>query len=179
MRSNRVIELVTRTVVAVMLLLSAWVVTGTTAEAQGRRHGSGFNRPNRVFVQPRGFVGPQHRGYIAPRHRAFIGPRVYVGPRFGFYPRGYPAYFPYGYLSYYPYGYSYFSYGYSSYFPYTGVAYLEEQGYRDGYHEGKDDARDGDSYNPTRHSRYRNAYSVLYRDAFLRGYDVGFREYAG
>ena len=35
MRSNRVKRLVTRTVVAVTLLLSAWAVTGTTAQAQG------------------------------------------------------------------------------------------------------------------------------------------------
>jgi len=36
MRSNRVRRLVTRTVVAVTLLLSAWAVTGTTAQAQDR-----------------------------------------------------------------------------------------------------------------------------------------------
>lgn len=168
MRSNRVNSLATRTVVTVILLLNAWAMTGTTAEAQGRRQGSGFNRPNRVYVQPRGYAGPRYRGYVTPRYRGYIWPRVYVGPRYGYY--------PWGYRTYVPYDYSYFPYDYSAY---NSAAYFEERGYRDGYHEGKDDAQDGDSYNPTRHSRYRNAYSALYREAFLRGYDVGFREYAG
>lgn len=148
MRSNQVRRLVTRTVVAVTLLLSAWAVTGTTAQAQGRWHGRGFNRPNRVFVQPRVFV--------RPRSRVFITPRVFVGPRVGFYPRVYSSYVPYG-----------------------GVAYQEERGYRDGFSRGRDDARDGDRYDPYSHSHYRNAGTVAYRDAFLRGYDVGFREYSG
>src|SRR6266498_925918 len=92
MRSNRVKRLVTRTVVAVTLLFSAWAVTGTTAQAQDRWHGRGFNRPNRVFIQPRVFVSPQRR--------VFIQPRVFVGPRIGFYPRVYPSYVPYGGVAY-------------------------------------------------------------------------------
>lgn len=138
MRSNRVKRLVTRTVVAVILLLSAWAVTGTTAQAQGRWHG--YQRHNRVFVQP----------------LVFIRPRVFVGPRFGFYPRVYSTYVPYG-----------------------GVAYQEELGYRDGLSRGKSDARHGEPYSPVSHSHYRNSNSLAYRDAFLRGYDVGFRYYAG
>jgi len=154
MRSNRVKRLVTRTVVAVTLLLSAWAVTGTTAQAQGRWHGRGFDRPNRVFVQPRVFISPQPR--------VFIRPRVFVGPRLGFYSGAYS----------YP--------GvYSSYVPYGGVAYQEEQGYRDGLSRGRDDARHGEPYSPNSHSHYRNDISVAYRDAFLQGYDVGFRGYAG
>ena len=148
MRSNQVKRLVTRTVVAVTLLLSAWAVTGTTAQAQGRWHGQGLNRPNRVFVQPRVFIRPQPRVYIRPR--------VFVGPRVGFYPRVYSSYVPYG-----------------------GVAYQEEQGYRDGFSRGRDDARDGDPYDPNSHSHFRNAGSLAYRDAFLRGYSVGYRDYAG
>src|SRR5712691_6139070 len=124
MRSNRVRRLVTRTVVAVTLLLSAWAVTGTTAQAQDRWHGRGFDRPNRVFVQP----------------RVFISPRVFVGPRVGFYS---------GVYSY--------PRVYSSYVPYGGVAYQEEQGYRDGLSRGRDDARHGDPYDPNSHSHYRNA----------------------
>jgi hypothetical protein len=154
MRSNLVRRLVTRTVVAVTLLLSAWAVTGTTAQAQGRWHGRGFDRPNRVFVQPRVFISPQPR--------VFIRPRVFVGPRVGFYSGAYS-----------------YPGAYSSYVPYGGVAYQEEQGYRDGVSRGRDDARHGEPYSPNSHSHYRSASSFAYRDAFIRGYDVGFREYAG
>jgi hypothetical protein len=59
------------------------------------------------------------------------------------------------------------------------VAYQEEQGYSDGFSRGRDDARHGRPYDPDSHSHYRNAGTLAYRDAFLRGYGVGFREYNG
>jgi hypothetical protein len=169
MRSNRINRLVTKAIVAVILLLSVVSVTEPAAQAQGRWRGHGFNRHNRVFVQPRHhrgfvrsrvFIAPQRRAFIAPRRRVFLRPRVFVGPRVGFYPRVYPSYV-------------------SPYAAYGGAAYLTDRGYRDGYSEGMDDARDGDPYNPYRHSRYRHAGSLAYRDAFLRGYEAGFRVYAG
>ena len=174
MRSNLVKRLVTKTIVAVTLLFSAWAFIGTTAEAQSRGwHGQGgfhggfsgrgfsggfrggFQRPGRVFVQPRSRVFVQPRAFVFPRTRVFVSPRVFVGPRF----------------------YPYYSGVYPSYY-YGGGAYLDQQGYNDGYVRGRDDARHGDSYDPYRHSHYRDAGSVVYRDAFVRGYDVGFREYA-
>ena len=79
-----------------------------------------------------------------------------MGPRLGFYPRVYPYYVPYG-----------------------GVAYQEERGFSDGHSRGKEDARHGRPYDPNSHSHYRNANSLAYRDAFLRGYSEGFRDYAG
>jgi hypothetical protein len=64
-----------------------------------------------------------------------------------------------------------------------------DNGYRDGYDKGREDARDNDSYDPVRHSRYRSAdrgydrrygtreeYKFVYRDGFEAGYDVGYRE---
>ena len=176
MKSNRISRLVTKAIVAIILLLSVVSVTEPAAQAQGRWRGHGFNRHPRGFVQPslrrsfarsRVFIAPQRRVYIAPRRQVFLRPRVFVGPRVRFYPRVYPSYVS----SYPPYV--------SSYVPYGGGAYLADRGYRDGYSEGMDDARDGDRYNPYRHSRYIHAGSVAYRDAFLRGYDVGFRQYAG
>jgi hypothetical protein len=64
-----------------------------------------------------------------------------------------------------------------------------DNGYRDGYAAGRDDARDRDRYDPVRSSRYRSGdhgyngrygsrdeYKREYRAAFQRGYDQGFRE---
>lgn len=64
-----------------------------------------------------------------------------------------------------------------------------ENGYRDGYEQGRDDARDGDPYDARRAKRYRegdhdyedrygsrDVYTREYRDAFQRGYDQGYRE---
>lgn len=63
-------------------------------------------------------------------------------------------------------------------------------GYRDGLEKGREDARDGDSYDPVRHSRYRSAdrgynsrygtkddYKLVYRDGFEAGYEQGYRDY--
>lgn len=64
-----------------------------------------------------------------------------------------------------------------------------DHGYRDGYAQGRDDARDGDRYDPRRAKRYREGdhdyddrygsrddYKRIYRDAFQRGYDQGYRD---
>ncbi len=73
-----------------------------------------------------------------------------------------------------------------------GAAYRSpavDNGFRDGYAQGRDDARDGDRYDPVRASRYRegdhdynnrygsrDAYKRAYRDAFQQGYERGYRE---
>jgi hypothetical protein len=64
-----------------------------------------------------------------------------------------------------------------------------DNGFRDGYEAGRDDARDRDAYDPVRSSRYRSgdrgyesrygsrdAYKRDYRAAFQSGYDRGYRE---
>jgi hypothetical protein len=64
-----------------------------------------------------------------------------------------------------------------------------EQGFRDGYAQGREDARDGDRNDPRRARRYRegdhdyqgrygsrDAYKRDYRAAFEQGYDQGYRE---
>jgi hypothetical protein len=63
-----------------------------------------------------------------------------------------------------------------------------DNGYKDGYDKGREDARDNDSYDPVRHSRYRSAdrgynqrygtkeeYKNIYREGFRGGYDYGYR----
>jgi hypothetical protein len=67
-----------------------------------------------------------------------------------------------------------------------------ERGFSDGYEKGREDARDGDRHDPRRHKWYREGdrgyrrdygsrdyYKRLYRDAFLQGYERGYRESAG
>jgi len=67
-----------------------------------------------------------------------------------------------------------------------------ERGFSDGYDKGRVDARDGDRYDPRRHKWYRQGdrgyrrdygskdyYKRLYRDAFLQGYERGYREARG
>jgi hypothetical protein len=63
---------------------------------------------------------------------------------------------------------------------------------REGAQKGREDAKDGDRYDPRRHNWYRDGdrgynnrygsrdqYKVAYRDAFERGYAQGYREYGG
>jgi hypothetical protein len=58
-----------------------------------------------------------------------------------------------------------------------------QNGYRDGLEKGREDVRDRDSFDPVRHSRYRNAdrgynsrygrkdeYKLIYREGFEAGY---------
>lgn len=75
--------------------------------------------------------------------------------------------------------------------PYPGGVYgsrAADVGYRDGLEVGRNDARDRESYDPIRSSRYRSAdhdyddhygsrdeYKRVYREAFQRGYAEGYR----
>ena len=90
--------------------------------------------------------------------------------------------------------------GYGSRYPtypggyggYGGRYYGEatERGLREGAQKGREDAKDGDRYDPRRHNWYRDGdrgynsrdgsrdqYKAAYRDAFERGYEQGYREY--
>jgi hypothetical protein len=86
------------------------------------------------------------------------------------------------------------AYGYPSagYPPTAGVysSPAAQIGFRDGLEVGRNDARDRESFDPIRSSRYRSGdhdydrrygpkdeYKRIYRDAFQRGYEQGYREY--
>ena len=73
---------------------------------------------------------------------------------------------------------------------YQSVAF--DNGYNDGLDKGREDARDRDSYDPDRHSRYRSAdrgyesrygskdaYRQIYRDGFEAGYNDAYRRNGG
>ena len=67
-----------------------------------------------------------------------------------------------------------------------------DNGYRDGLEKGREDARDNDSFDPVRHSRYRSgdrgynsrygtreSYKLAYRDGFESGYEQAYRASRG
>ena len=54
-----------------------------------------------------------------------------------------------------------------------------QQGYQYGVNIGAADAQRGQSYSPQRSRYYRGASTQAFRDGFVRGYDQGYRQYAG
>src|SRR5688572_7539775 len=54
-----------------------------------------------------------------------------------------------------------------------------QQGYQYGLNTGAADAQRRQSYSPERSRYYRNASSQAFRNGFVRGYDQGYRQYAG
>ncbi|HEX5703914.1 MAG TPA: hypothetical protein VFX97_11985 [Pyrinomonadaceae bacterium] len=53
------------------------------------------------------------------------------------------------------------------------------QGYQQGISTGSSDAQRRQSYSPERSKHYKNANSQAFREGFVRGYDAGYRQYAG
>jgi hypothetical protein len=53
------------------------------------------------------------------------------------------------------------------------------RGYQQGINTGASDAQRGQSYSPQRSRHYQRASSVPFREGFVRGYDQGYRQYAG
>ena len=53
------------------------------------------------------------------------------------------------------------------------------QGYQNGLNTGASDAQRGQSYSPQRSHFYKDASSQAFREGFVRGYDEGYRQYAG
>jgi hypothetical protein len=79
---------------------------------------------------------------------------------------------------------------YPGYGGYSARSAPFQNGFRDGLEKGREDARDRDSFDPVRHSRYRNGdhgyerrygakdqYRLVYRDGFEAGYREGYGQY--
>ena len=56
------------------------------------------------------------------------------------------------------------------------VAYEREKGYREGRDEGKDDAKKDRPSNATGHKDYLKSDSIHFREAFIQGYNEGYRQ---
>ena len=54
----------------------------------------------------------------------------------------------------------------------------QQRGFSDGLDRGQEDARDRRSFNPNNSDHYRSG-DAAYRDGFRRGYEQGYRQYAG
>jgi len=70
-------------------------------------------------------------------------------------------------------------YNNGSYGNYGNNNYELNRGYQQGLSTGSSDARRGQSYSPQRSHFYRDPSSQAFRDGFVRGYDQGYRQYAG
>lgn len=72
------------------------------------------------------------------------------------------------------------NYGYGNYGGYGGYSNQEvTAGYQQGINTGADDGRRNKSYSPERSRYYQNASTQAFREGFIRGYDEGYRQYAG
>jgi hypothetical protein len=94
------------------------------------------------------------------------------------YPRNYPQYGGYGNGGYGNRGYGNGGYGNSGGY---GGGYNNaevQKGYRDGLDRGQEDARDRRSPTPNNSSHFRSG-NAAYREGFRRGYEAGYRQYAG
>jgi hypothetical protein len=56
------------------------------------------------------------------------------------------------------------------------IAYQKEQGFREGKDEGEEDAEKGRIANATGHKDYVKSDSIHFRQAFVQGYNDGYRE---
>src|SRR5262245_31504667 len=56
------------------------------------------------------------------------------------------------------------------------IASQREQGYSDGKSRGKDDAKKGLANDPDSHKHYNQSDSLTYREAFVKGYNDGYRD---
>jgi hypothetical protein len=187
MKLDRLRKVITGTALGFMVLFSAGMITGTTAQAQDRDRNHRFDRQERQESN-RGRDWNRDRARDSSRGRVFVSP----APRVYTYPRAYPNYgrgYGYGGGSYgrgydygggsYGRGYGYGNGGYGN-GGYGGgsASYEEQRGYRDGLDRGQEDARSGRSPNPNNSDHYRSGNS-LYRDGFRRGYGVGYRQFGG
>jgi hypothetical protein len=191
MKLNRIKKLITGTALGFMVLFSAGMITGTTAQAQDRdrdRRVDGTERgvriqprdPNRSADWSRRQQSERAREIERARQLAWERERANRRPVYA-----YPRTTPYGYGGYSGGGYGYgrgYGYGNGGYGNggYGGGSggYEEQKGYRDGLDRGQEDSRSGRSPNPNNSSHYRSGNS-LYRDGFRRGYAVGYRQFGG
>lgn len=156
MKLNKLRSLIAGSFVAVLLLAGTGL---STANAQARRGGFGG-----------GFGGGFAGGAMAGFHGGYTGGGYYHG---GHGPGRVVVVRPFG------------SYWYPGYYnplwsPYyygsDPLALQQERGYRDGLDEGRDDAKHGLAADATENKDYLKSNSMAFRDAFVQGYDEGYRE---
>ena len=155
---------------------------------EGRSRGESDGRSNRRYdYQRHGVYRDADNGYRG------YGDRSEYRTLFR---QGFLAGYNDGFRRYSRQGYGYPGRTYPENYPRTGYpgnrtfSPASQTGYRDGYDQGRSDARDRDRYDPVRASRYRSGdhdydsrygsredYKREYRAAFQQGYEQGYRDY--
>ena len=194
MRLSRTKSVITGAAFALMLMFSIGMVTATTAQAQDRNNRWDRNQradrsEQRDSNRDRGDWNRRQqieRQRAIERARQLAWQREQARSRSYNYPRNYPQYGGYGnggygdnrgYGNYGGYG---DNRGYGNNGGYGGGYnnYDVQRGYSDGLNRGQEDSRDRRSPNPNNSSHFRSGNSA-YREGFVRGYQVGYRQYGG
>ena len=160
--------------------------TSTTADAQWRTRDYGYNnqqvQQGFQYGLSTGAADAQRRQSYSPQRSRYYRDAPSQGLRDGFvqgYNQGYRQYAgAYGNGGYRNEGYR--NDGYRGNSGYGG--YESQQlnaGYQQGLNTGASDGRSNKSYSPERSRYFRNASTQAYREGFVRGYDAGYRQYAG
>lgn len=168
---------------ALVFLFSVGIMTGTTAQAQDRDRNNRWdrNRDNRTeqrsqtVQRDRNRDGDWNRRQAAERAREIERARQLAWQREqerNRYVYTYPRTYGYG---------GYGNGGYRGSYGGYGGGYNNsevQRGYYDGLNRGQEDARDRRSPNPNNSSHFRSG-NAAYREGFVRGYQVGYRQYGG
>jgi hypothetical protein len=85
----------------------------------------------------------------------------------------YRVYDPFWYRRYDPFWDSYY---YPRYQVVDPIAYQREKGFKEGKDEGEEDAKKGRGFNARGHKDYLKSDSTHFREAFVQGYEAGYRE---
>jgi hypothetical protein len=169
MRLNRFRKAIAGAAFAFVVLFSAGMISGTTAQAQDRDRNQRWNRSGDRSgdrTERRDQSWDQRRRWEREREERGRS-RVFVQPR----------YYPYGGYRNYGGGYGGYGGGYGGY----GGGYNNgevQRGYYDGLNRGQEDARDRRSPNPNNSSHFRSG-NAAYREGFVRGYREGYRQFGG
>ena len=171
-------------VIALAFVFGIIATASTTADAQwGNRSYGGYNnqqvQQGYQYGVNTGASDAQHRQSYSPQRSHYYRDASTQAFRDGFvrgYDEGYRRYSAtYGNNGgYYPNG------GYRNDGYYGGYNNNQElnNGYQQGLNTGADDGRRNRSYSPERSRYYQRASSQAFREGFIRGYDVGYRQYA-
>ena len=161
--------------------------TSTTADAQWRTRDYGYNnqqvQQGFQYGLSTGAADAQRRKSYSPQRSRYYRDAPTQGFRDGFvqgYNQGYRQYAgAYGNGGYRNDGYN----RNDGYYGNSGYGGYESQqlnaGYQQGLNTGASDGRSNKSYSPERSRHFKNASTQAYREGFVRGYDAGYRQYAG
>ena len=190
MRFNRFRKVIAGAAFAFIVLFSAGMISGTTAQAQDRDRDQRWNRStdrntDRTERRQQAERRDQSRDQSFDQRRRWERERaerersrVFVQPRY------YPRVVPYGGYRNYGGGYGSYGGGYGGYgggYGGYGGGYNNgevQRGYYDGLNRGQEDSRSGRSPNPNNSSHFRSG-NAAYREGFVRGYQDGYRQFGG